>query len=219
MFLINCINLNTRKDRMNNILKIFSNQNYFQIKRFNAIKNKNGALGCLSSHLEIIKLNYNEPYTIVIEDDMILNENLENIYNLTKLLIEKISEWEIFNGNPSFWNFKNKNNIVHSFIKDTPFVNINWGQSTAFMIYPKKSYDKLITLLEKSKKNFNKNSTPIDILISEHFIQTTYKKGHLIYQREDWSNISNRNTKKNEYLKYQKNCEKLLLKNIKNIKH
>ena len=40
MFTLNCINLNKRKDRMNNILKIFSNQNYFEIKRFNAIEKK-----------------------------------------------------------------------------------------------------------------------------------------------------------------------------------
>ena len=216
MFTLHCINLDIRNDRMNNILKIFSNQNFFKIKRFNAIKNDNGALGCLSSHLEIIKSNYNEPYIIVIEDDIILKENIENIYNLIKLLIEKISEWVIFNGNPSFWSLENKNNIIHSIIKDTPFININWGQSTAFMIYSKNCYDKLINLLENSRKNFYKNSKPIDILISENFTQTTYNKGHLIYQREDWSNINN--TINVNYIKYQKPCEKLLLENISNRK-
>ena len=216
MFTLNCINLNKRKDRMNNILKIFSNQNYFEIKRFNAIEKKNGALGCLSSHLKIIKSNYDKPYTIVIEDDMILKEKIEDIYNLINLLIERKSEWEIFNGNPSFWSFKNKNNIINSKIKDTPFVNINWGQSTAFMIYSKKSYDKLINLLENAKKKFKMNSKPIDVLISEKFIQTTYNKGHLIYQRADWSNIAKKK-KNNKYLEYQKSCEKLLLENIKKI--
>ena len=38
-------------------------------------------------------------------------------------------------------------------------------------------------------KKFNENSKPIDILISENFTQTVYGKGHLIYQREDWSDI------------------------------
>ena len=49
------------------------------------------------------------------------------------------------------------------------------------------------------------NSKPIDVLISEKIIQTTYNKGHLIYQRADWSNIA----KKKKTLSYpNKNCTK-----------
>jgi len=200
MLTINCINLEIRKDRMNNINKIFTNQKYFKIKKFKAIFNKNGALGCLSSHLEIIKLNYDNPYIIVIEDDIILKESLENIYNILQLLIKNKENINIFNGNPSYYNYNNNKNIIYNFIEKTPFVNIKWGQSTSFVVYFKKSYDKLINILEKNKLKYYK---PIDILISENFIQTTYNKGHLVYQRNDFSDISKRyNTIK--YIEFQK---------------
>lgn len=218
MLTLNCINLDHRKDRMNKINKLFSNQNLFKIKRFNAISNSNGALGCLSSHLEIIKSNYENQYVIVIEDDIILKESLENLHKIINKLLENISKWEIFNGNPSFWNIISKDtkekNIIHSHIENTPFVNIKWGQSTAFMIYSKKSYDKLINILGNQK---NENFKPIDLLISENFIQTCYRLGHLVYQGEDWSDISNRNMsklylhgKEISYIDYQKKCESLL---------
>ncbi len=213
MFEIYCINLKERDDRMLKIQNIFSDENYFKIKRFNAIKKQNGALGCICSHLEIIKENINKPYVIVIEDDLILNDTIQNIYNIIKKLIENISQWEIFNGTPTFHNFKQTTNIVNSKIKNTPFVNINWGQSTSFIIYSKTSYNKLITVLEQGiKKKF---TIPIDILISRNFIQTTYSVGNLFYQNEDWSDIQKRNNYDIKYLDYQKNQEVLIMNNMK----
>lgn len=219
MLTLNCINLEHRKDRMDKINKLFSNQNFFKIKRFNAIRTiENGHKGCLSSHLQIIKDNYENPYVIIIEDDIVLKESLENIYKIINKLLENISKWSIFNGNPSFWNILStdtkEKNIIHSYIENTPFVNINWGQSTAFMIYSKKSYDKLINILENQN---NDNFKPIDILISENFIQTCHQPGHLVYQGEDWSNICNDyidkiplHGKVFSYIDYQKICESLI---------
>lgn len=214
MFEIFCINLKNRNDRMKNIYNIFNNQKYFKINRFNAIRNQNGALGCLSSHLKIIKENINRPYVIVMEDDLILNDTITNIYNIINLLIINISKWTIFNGTPTFYSFKKNKNIVNSKIENTPFINLNWGQSTSFMIYSNKCYDKLIKLLEIQEKNFVK---PIDILISENFIQTTYFYGYLFYQKEDWSDIEKRNNANIKYLDYQKNEEKKLIIDIENL--
>ena len=211
MFELYCINLKERTDRMEKIQNIFSDKKYFKIIRFNAIKNENGAIGCLSSHLKIIKENINKPYIIVIEDDLILNDTIINIYNIINLLIKNISKWTIFNGTPTFYSFK-QNNIVNSKIKNTPFININWGQTTSFMIYSNKCYNKLITLLEKEKVTFN---TPIDILISNNFIQTTYSYSNIFYQNEDWSDIEKRDNHSIKYLNYQKNQEILLLDDIK----
>lgn len=213
MFEIYVINLKHRNDRMEKIENIFSNQKYFKLKRFDAIKHENGALGCLSSHLEIIKKNIHKPYCIVIEDDLMLNDTIINIYNVLKLLIKNISNWLIFNGTPTFYSLKKKK-IIHSKIKNSPFVNINWGQTTSFMIYSKECYKYLIQLLEKEKLNFK---TPIDILISEHFVQTTYLYNNLFYQNEDWSDIEHRENASIDYLKYQKNQELLRIKNTKNL--
>ena len=211
MFEIYCINLKERNDRMEKIQNIFSDKKYFEIKRFDAIKNQNGALGCLCSHLEIIKENINKPYVIVIEDDLILNDTIINIYNIINLLIKNISKWTIFNGTPTFYSFKQKK-IVNSKIENTPFININWGQTTSFMIYSNKCYNKLITLLEKEKVKFN---TPIDILISKNYIQTTYSYGNIFYQREDWSDIEKRDNHDIKYLDYQKSQEILRMDDIK----
>ena len=164
MLELQCINLKHRPDRMEKIMNIFTDQSYFKVNRFDAIKHDNGAIGCLSSHLEIVKQNIDKPYVIVIEDDLILNDTMENIYNTISLLLKNISKWEIFNGTPTYYSCKNP--IVHSKIENTPFININWGQSTSFMIYSKKCYEKLINLLEKAKINYE---LPIDILISKKF--------------------------------------------------
>ena len=210
MLELQCINLKHRPDRMEKIMNIFTDQSYFKVNRFDAIKHDNGAIGCLSSHLEIVKQNIDKPYVIVIEDDLILNDTMENIYNTISLLLKNISKWEIFNGTPTYYSCKNP--IVHSKIENTPFININWGQSTSFMIYSKKCYEKLINLLEKAKINYE---LPIDILISKNFTQTTYIYGNLFYQNEDWSDIDKRDNRINEYLKYQKNQERLLVDSIK----
>lgn len=224
MYLLHCINLDDRKDRIENVNKQFSNQPFFKVQRFNAIHNKNGHIGCLSSHLQIIKDNYESSYTIVIEDDIELNDSCENIKNILDILIENIGEWEIFNGTPTFWNlFKDLENqpvnyvnderfkdIVESKIPNTPFINISWGQSTTFMVYPKKNYDKIINILEKAKETF---VDPIDTLFSKHFIQTTYCYGHLFNQREDHSTIENRLN--NGYLDYQKQNELFLTESVK----
>ena len=80
------------------------------------------------------------------------------------------------------------------------------------MIYSNKCYNKLVTLLEKEKVKFN---TPIDILISKNYIQTTYSYGNIFYQREDWSDIEKRDNHGIKYLDYQKSQEILLMDDIK----
>jgi glycosyl transferase family 25 len=65
------INLDKRVDRKEQIegeLKKFNLTNY---ERFSAIENKNGAIGCSKSHLEVIKLAKKRGYKniLVLEDD------------------------------------------------------------------------------------------------------------------------------------------------------
>jgi glycosyl transferase, family 25 len=66
------INLDERSDRklmvQRELLKIFE---YDVLERFPAIKEKNGALGCSKSHLEVLKLAISRGYKnyIVVEDD------------------------------------------------------------------------------------------------------------------------------------------------------
>lgn len=66
------INLDERPDRklmvQRELLKLFD---YDLLERFPAIKEKNGALGCSKSHLEVLKLAMSRGYKnyIVVEDD------------------------------------------------------------------------------------------------------------------------------------------------------
>ena len=49
MLELQCINLKQRPDRMEKIMNIFSDQSYFKVNRFDAIKHDNGAIGCYHS--------------------------------------------------------------------------------------------------------------------------------------------------------------------------
>jgi len=73
------INLESRKDRLKHINNNIQKYDFFKgLKRFNAIKNVDGAIGCSMSHLKCLELckKMNEEYYLIIEDDLcMLNEN------------------------------------------------------------------------------------------------------------------------------------------------
>jgi len=84
------INLSKRKDRkehMENILSIFPKE---KIVRFNAIENKNGAIGCSLSHIGVIEMAIKENWEncLVLEDDNIWYR-FEEGYNLFNNLFKK----------------------------------------------------------------------------------------------------------------------------------
>jgi len=93
------INLESRKDRLKHINNNIQKYNFFKgLKRFNAIKNVDGAIGCTMSHLKCLELckKMNEEYYLIIEDDLcILNEN--NFLNFVKDFetIENDKKWDI----------------------------------------------------------------------------------------------------------------------------
>lgn len=71
----------------------YQNLNYKKIKKF---KNYlNGAMGCKMSHYNIIKLaeKLDLEYVIIFEDDILLNNNAEEIYNEVKNI--ELEDWDI----------------------------------------------------------------------------------------------------------------------------
>jgi glycosyl transferase, family 25 len=72
---IRYINLDHRIDRKNSIETEFSKLNISAYKRFSAIANQNGALGCALSHYELVKTwdtKQNE-FLMIFEDDVIFD--------------------------------------------------------------------------------------------------------------------------------------------------
>lgn len=173
------INLKNRKDNKDLIINDIQYNN-FNLKFFNAIQNDKGYIGCAISHLSLIRYAKQNklPYIIVIEDDNIFKENINIISILDNILSNK--DWEIFNGSPNIIsdNIKFNNNIYL----------IKGAYSTNFMIYRKSSYKKI---LDKSYYKLNK---PIDVYISEKFIEATilYNNEFICKQKPQFSNIENK---------------------------
>jgi len=93
-----CINLNKRKDRWKLAQEEFDDIGILeQVKRFSAIEKKDGRLGVIKSHLEIIKYakNNNLNNVLVFEDDVVFLDN-----NFQKSLQNAISQlplnWDLF---------------------------------------------------------------------------------------------------------------------------
>jgi hypothetical protein len=92
------INLESRKDRLKHINNIQKYDFFKGLKRFNAINNVDGAMGCSMSHLKCLELckKMNEEYYLIIEDDLcMLNEN--HFLNFVKDFetIENDKKWDI----------------------------------------------------------------------------------------------------------------------------
>ena len=105
---INYINLKHRKERKKHIETLF-NKNVLKglkLTRFNAIHNKNGAIGCYLSHIALLKqsIQNNQTYHFVIEDDFdCLDINLFESKLKSILLLNKKRELSfdvlLFGGN------------------------------------------------------------------------------------------------------------------------
>ena len=66
------INLEERRDRKQHVENELKKVGWDNYTRFNAIKNKNGRVGCSMSHLKVIQdaKKNNLPYVVILEDDI-----------------------------------------------------------------------------------------------------------------------------------------------------
>lgn len=82
------INLDNREDRLLEFKKI---NLPFDVKRFSAIKDDNGSLGCIKSHLECFK-QFNEGINIIFEDDCVQISDINIMFDAIKELND---DWDI----------------------------------------------------------------------------------------------------------------------------
>jgi len=91
------INLDHRTDRKDIMAKFFENAKIplEKVIRFSAINNIRGKLGCVSSHMEVIKLAKHNGWknTLILEDDLEIFHFEEGYKQLEELV--NLSKWDV----------------------------------------------------------------------------------------------------------------------------
>ena len=200
-FDVYAINLERRLDRRQNVLDQFKALDFCNVKFFKAIEHNKGWIGCALSHLELIKFakKNNMDYIIVIEDDILINESIssERFNKVLSYLTKHWNKYEIFNGSPSFWIKRNDTNAIKKTKSLLPkFSLVSDAQKTTFMIYTKKSYDKILDY------DPYLTSIAIDEFFAKNFMQLCYRK-YLCYEIKSYSNIQNHLGDLEQYMRDQ----------------
>ena len=130
------INLESRTDRKIHVEKELSNVG-IRANRFNAIKLKNGAIGCSMSHLKCIQYakDNNLPHILICEDDIQFLEPTVFKNQLNKFL-EIHKEWDVI--------LLAGNNIQPYTIIDDTCIKVNHCQTTTGYIVRNHYFDNMI---------------------------------------------------------------------------
>jgi GR25 family glycosyltransferase involved in LPS biosynthesis len=191
------INLLSRVDRKEHIESQLTSIG-IQPTRFNAIKLKNGRIGCSMSHLkclEIAKKN-NWPYVMICEDDLIiLNKNnfIKHLNNFFRLHGDVNDAWNVL---------LLAGNNVPPYVKiDDTCIEVSHCQTTTGYIIKQCYYDTLIDNIRTGIHKLMKYpDNHVLYAIDKYWIQL--QKIHPWYmivpveavQREDYSDIEKRQT-------------------------
>jgi len=145
------INLKHRSDRKKDMEKYINKYSIFKkIKRFDAITNNYGALGCALSHIECLKLlmEKEDDFFIILEDDFFILKR--GVFRDFCNDFEKIKnkKWDILLLTPL--GLIVDENIVENFHK------INYSQTTSGYIVKKNYIPKLISCFIESSFNLEK---------------------------------------------------------------
>jgi len=147
------INLKERTDRKDHVENLQTKFSFFEnVKRFNAIKNKRGDIGCSMSHYKCLKecLQMSEKYYMILEDDFCLL-NHDHFYEFEKefMKIKESDDWDVIVLTPS--GNTQIRNYVHGFHK---IVN---NQTTGGYIIKHTFITTLLPYIESSIINLTNN--------------------------------------------------------------
>ena len=223
MGLYNCyvINLDKRIDKwisLNNHLKK-RYINIFNLIRFSALEGNPSWAHCALSHIELIKKakTENMPFIVMMQDDNRFNKNdNEKLIKLFKWLIKHKSEWDIFNGNPTFPNHK-PNQLIKCIHKNPKIISYNYGKTANFVIYNSSIYDKIINLeslylkIKNKDVKWNYSNQAYDHLTSLIGAKCLTIIPFLTYQNTSYSDLQK---KIKNYSKFIKKSEKYFNKKI-----
>lgn len=207
------INLEKDTNRLEHIKNEFKDTS-INLKIFKAIEHKKGWIGCLKSHLNLIKYakENNMEMILVIEDDAYIEDKMlfKNIFpEILSYLKNNIDTWNIFHGGP---NINKHSKITNIFSKNPLLIELTLCVSTTFMIYNKNCYDFFINFLYYDDNKL-KSSNKIDMLIHNKFkCITTFPC--LLWQKSYYSNIYN--CERDDLEKIKISRDKLFKRLIKN---
>jgi glycosyl transferase family 25 len=180
------INLDHREDRNKDIIKLLTYIGIEEPRRFPAIKQKNGALGCSMSHLECLKLAKKNkyPYVVMLEDDIELSSHTsksigkwgsscniieQDIQTRIKDVIDKKFDVLFLGGN----NIGNCEKID----PNNNYIKINNCQTTTAYIVKEHYYDTLLQNIEESINLLSKTG-------SNHYCIDMYFKK--LQKKDEW---------------------------------
>ena len=189
------INLTSRTDRKEHIEKQLRDIGVTPT-RFNAIKLKNGRVGCSMSHLKCLQIakSNNWPYVMICEDDLLVLNNETFVNHINKFFT---THWR------NNWNvLLLAGNNVPPYVKiDDTCIKVSHCQTTTGYIVKQSYYDILIDNIKVGVEHLMKTPEQhITYAIDKFWIKL--QKQHTWYmlapivavQREDYSDIEKRNT-------------------------
>lgn len=182
---IYCINLDRATDRWNLCQEQFNKYN-IDVERFSAIepsmgsfKLLKGEIGCLQSHLEIIKKakqnNYNN--VLVLEDDFVFVDDFDKKFN------------DVIDDVPDNWNFLyfSGNHVGNLFKINENISRMTYTLTTHTYAVRSNMYDVLIPNISKMEKQVDNYYADLMRIFNAYVTIP-----HLTYQRTGFSYIQNR---------------------------
>ena len=192
------INLESRVDRKEHIESQLKSIGIVAPRRFNAIKLKNGRVGCSMSHLkclEIAKKN-NWPYVMICEDDLLVLDSAK--------FVQHINTFFGLHGNTNdSWNVLliAGNNVPPYMKVDDTCIRVTHCQTTTGYIVKKSYYNILIGNIRAGIERLIKEPERHAFFAIDKFwiqlqrMHTWYMLAPVVaVQREDYSDIEHRKT-------------------------
>lgn len=189
------INLENRTDRKIQFEDELKNQDFYNFKRFNAVKDPvKGYIGCSKSHLECLKLakQNNYPYVIIFEDDFEFLINKHEFHNLLNNLLQ--IEYDVFMLGYNTIEFLN----ITSYIPDKSIYRIKNTQTASGYIVSARYYDKLISNFQDGLRLLQTTDEYSNYAIDQYWKRLQDKDIWLCYkkrigkQRASYSDIEKR---------------------------
>ena len=184
------INLEKRKDRLEQIkqeLSIFPPE---KVQRFNAIFNEKGAIGCSMSHIAVLEMAISQNWknVLIVEDDMQWSNFSQTIETLNKLLSQP---YDVIGLGGTFVNY-NRNTYKASFFSTTTAYVISNHYYPVLLDNFKEGCQKLIESYEPPKYALDRYWQQIQARDNWYIIMPP-----ICIQRSSYSDIENTNVNYN----------------------
>lgn len=190
------INLNSRVDRKMHVerqLDLVGIRD--NMKRFNAIYNVNGRIGCSLSHLKCVQMakEQNMECVLILEDDVSFLLPDDFVENVNKFLSNPQNKWDVL--------LLAGNNLPPFTTNDEVSIRVSHCQTTTGYIVRKHYYDTLISNIKEGVAKLMKNPEHhYYFAIDKYWIHL--QKQHrwmlliplIVVQRPDYSDIEKRHT-------------------------